>query len=463
MNKQSIQFLFFIFLLIVIACQNSNEISPPEFKSFPVKSISEIEVNDFVPSTECESCHPIHFEEWSHSMHALSIKDPVFLLKWEEEQNLHTDTGERFCIQCHSPISFVTGTYLDNIKTIEDMENSGIAEVIQEGIGCDFCHSITRASRGGNPNGVEIEDNLEATAEYNLYPGEGVKYGPIESPVETNYHTSEFNSLYRSSAVCLPCHNMTVRSVKAEMTFTEWNDEPEFQMTGIHCQECHMLSSTGKAAINGPDREIHSHTFVGVDLDLSQPAETSPQFDDVTTLLKDAVALEIDGLIENIDVGDTLEIPAVVISKTGHSLPSGVSFSREAWLELVVRINDNIIFSSGVVTSNTSPLDMSDVNLLLFTTYLLKNEAGDTTNFVSEAHGIIDNTLKAASQRSHVYKFKLLENMILGNSNGKIIIQLRMLFRSFKPGLLQAHSALLENLAIFEMASIVDTVYIQSP
>ena len=47
---------------------------------------------------------------------------------------------------------------------------------------------------------------------------------------------------------------------------------------------------------------------------------------------------------------------------------------------------------------------------------------------------------------------------------GLLDIQVRMLFRAFKPSLLKEdHPDLLENLPIFEMASIRDTVYIQNP
>ena len=67
----------------------------------------------------------------------------------------------------------------------------------------------------------------------------------------------------------------------------------------------------------------------------------------------------------------------------------------------------------------------------------------------------------ASSQKSHQYEFHLSEDKIPENSNGEIIIQLRMLFRSFKPHLLTEHPLLLENLPVFEMATLKDTVYIK--
>ncbi len=470
MNNKSTKTFYLFYCCIFIACQNREPAAPPpEFQSFPVKLASEIGVDDFRPASECQECHPQHHEEWSHSMHAFAMKDPVFLQGWENEQRIEPEKGERFCIQCHSPVAFVTGTYLNEIYSAEEMEELGVPEVIREGIGCDFCHSVTRPSKI-----VETPDNLEAVAEYNLYPGEGIKFGPIEpdSAMKSllsfygSPHEVENNSLFKSSQVCLPCHDMSVRGVGAEKTFTEWELATEFSMGNIHsCQECHMPLTTRKVVNNdeAPVRIVHRHTFVGVDLDLSKPAEDSPQFEDVTDLLEGAVTLEFDTLTDSINIGDVLTIPVVVTSKTGHSLPSGASFAREAWLEIVVNINDYILFESGLLPSNSTPLDSTDTDLLLFTTYLIGDTlTGKITSSVSQAHGIIDQSLKASEKKTHSYEFQLSADQIPENSNGIIAIQLRMLFRPFKPKLLLKHPVQLANLPIFEMSSILDTIYIKS-
>ena len=144
---------------------------------------------------------------------------------------------------------------------------------------------------------------------------------------------------------------------------------------------------------------------------------------------------------------------------TAHSLPSGVSFAREAWLEIVVADStNNVLFKSGTTTTNSSALDETDDNLLLFTSYLL-DESGDVTESVTDVHEIINNSLTAFSNRYYSYMIKTSDQYV-----GEINIQIRMLFRAFKPSLLQEeHSDLLENLPIFEMVSIRDTVYIQNP
>ena len=110
-------------------------------------------------------------------------------------------------------------------------------------------------------------------------------------------------------------------------------------------------------------------------------------------------------------------------------------------------------------------LDITDPSLLLFTSYLIGENPEDIVSSVSDAHDIINNTLTAFDRRTHFYRLEIPENM-----TGEIVIQLRMLFRSIKPSLIVAHPDcidnencdLLNNLPIFEMDSIIDTVYIQS-
>ena len=78
-----------------------------------------------------------------------------------------------------------------------------------------------------------------------------------------------------------------------------------------------------------------------------------------------------------------------------------------------------------------------------------------------ETYGIIDNNLLQGFATVPAYYNIAISNEMVG----LLDMQVRMLFRAFKPKLLQDHPDpdLLANLPIFEMASIRDTVYIQSP
>ena len=420
-----------------------------------VKS-TEYSIDDFEPAKDCKTCHEDHYNDWSNSMHAYAMKDPIFFSGWNIEQGKRHNTGERFCIQCHNPAAFVSGVNLAGFETAEELAASDYPEIIKEGIGCGICHSMTDLSQT-----IHTNNSIAASAVFKMNPGDGVFYGSIKNPQSNEYHESRYNPIFSRSEACLPCHDMTVRGVEAEITFSEWNRIPGLAMGNLlSCQECHMPLTTRPAATGGPDRLVHSHKFIGVDLDLSIAAEDNPQYEDVLELLQNSVMLEfgtpMDTLTETVVPGDSFMIPLTITSLTAHSLPSGVSFAREAWLEIIVTDStNNILFESGTTATNSSALDETDEDLLLFTSYLL-DEKGDVTESVTDVHELKNNSLTAFSKRYHSYTINTSDQYF-----GEINIQVRMLFRSFKPNALAAHPDLLQNISIFEMEILTKTVSAQ--
>ena len=198
------------------------------------------------------------------------------------------------------------------------------------------------------------------------------------------------------------------------------------------------------------------------DIDLKyDPIENSPLYESVNQMLQSAIELEFgynDILLpDTTKYGAMLNIPISITSITAHSIPSGTSFSREAWLEVIIMDkNLTIVYQSGLI-QETESLSLEDSTLILFTSYLL-DEQNDTTDSITETYGIIDNLLQGFNTVPAYYNFLISESLV-----DFLDIQVRMLFRAFKPHLLRIeHPELLEHLPVFEMASIRDTVYIQS-
>lgn len=456
--KSLFSLAFGILCILYTGCSESGANSDPEFQENIEKQYwldqygnidsTEISIDDFSPATDCKDCHESHYEEWNRSMHAYSMNDPVFYSGWKIEQDKRPDTGERFCIQCHNPVAFVSGyvpgEYIDGEISKDLLQNSSIPETIKEGIGCNFCHSFTALSKT-----ISTDDNVAAVAEYHLNPGENIFYGPIKNPAKNEYHESVYNPIYHQSEICLPCHNLTVRGVKAEITFSEWHDVTAGGMVNaLSCQSCHMPNLDGH----------HNHEFVGVDIDLTQDIPPdSLQYKSVKKLLQSSVLLEFGGSF----AGDTikmengiLSIPVTVKSLTAHSLPSGTSFAREAWLETIVKdAEENTIFSSGTIEGPTANLELSDTNLVLYTSNLLDSD-GNTTNSVTDAFDIVPQMLPGLSSQVHIYEISKDFSEI-----DQLSISVRMRFRAFKPFLLEGeHSDLLARQPVFDIAQI-DIVY----
>ena len=408
---------------------------------------TEFSLSDFKSSEECASCHEDHYNEWFSSMHSYTAHSPLFFSYKEQTVSNHPDVGDKFCIQCHNPIAYLTNTDLSEYQTVEEFQSSNLPPVIKEGISCDVCHTVTGLSQT-----VHTSNSGAASAQYRLYPGENIKFGSIEDPEFNGFHDSFYLPTYQVSEQCLPCHDLVVRGAEVEITFTEWNRIPGFSMFGgIPCQSCHM-----------PEKEdgTHDHGFIGADLDLNIPYMSNPEYEKVVNLMNAAVTMEFDvwgiQLPETINSGDSLLVPLTVESITAHNIPSGTSFNRDVWVELKVSSNNEIIYSSGLLQNNSEFLNYNDENLLSFKTYLL-DENGDTTRSVIDAHDIINNSLSPYAQR-----FKQYDIYIPDNISGEISVQARMLFRPFSPDfILNHHPSFIENLPIYEMFVINSIIEVE--
>ena len=136
-------------------------------------------------------------------------------------------------------------------------------------------------------------------------------------------------------------------------------------------------------------------------------------------------------------------------------MPSGTSFNRQAWLELIVTNNNNIIFESGKVINNEQ-LNFNDSDLLLFRSIILDNE-GNISNNVTDIEEINNYSLLAYSKREKYYDILIPSDLI-----GELFITARLLFRPFKPNfILEHHPEFINNLPVFEMASISDIIHIR--
>ena len=103
---------------IIISCQKINTSSNVD-PNFPSKQYvldefgqivtTEFSLSDFESPQTCQQCHPNHYNDWSLSMHAYSMTDSIFFRGWNKAKSDFENTGERFCIQCHSPAAFLPG------------------------------------------------------------------------------------------------------------------------------------------------------------------------------------------------------------------------------------------------------------------------------------------------------------------------------------------------------------------
>ncbi len=437
-------FILKLCIVFILSCKSNsiNEIS--QIQSFPYKSYhlddsgdilnTEIFSSDFQDSKDCAECHPNHYEEWNMSSHAHSSSSIFFQKRLADAVHEHEQSIERFCDQCHDPISVIS----------EKDENNSL---IHSGVTCDVCHTMTRKSS----TTIALPHQI-VTSQLFLNPGEGIKYGPLNSPNQNNYHESQFNPIYKQSESCLPCHDLKHENLETEITFTEWSRIPGMSMSGAFpCQQCHM-----------PEKEdgTHEHHFAGVDLSYELPPKEEPLYNKVLELLETAAQISfksnIEEIADSIAWSNYINIPVRIESLNGHHLPSGTSFNRECWVSIEVRDSDangELIYKNGILESTIELLNYYEKDLVLFTSFLITEE-GDTTQDVLKASQIINHSLPGLNIKYTDYRFKI------NNQIKSLWIKAKLNFRPIKPFIFDELPLLKQNIPIYTIDEIEKTIHI---
>lgn len=430
-------------LLLGLACERYSP-QEPEQSNQPADS-TEIFLDVFKTPEKCQTCHPNHYSEWQTSMHAYSFVDPIFFKLNSIGQTRSNNQLDQFCIKCHSPFA----TLLKEAPP--GFDPSQISELSKKGVQCDVCHTMKKFKRGKSVVSFYLDDT---------------RRGPITDPMPNSFHESEFDARYAQSNICSACHDVIAPSgERIEETSTEWDNSPYLAM-GLECQNCHMPTYSGQAAVGGPARDnLHRHYFVGVDIPLVPFPGRQNTIQMVDDLLKNSVTMTVD-LPAGIPANDDLEINVTINNdKTGHKVPSGNIFERQMWLEVTVTdpAADTIVYQSGNLDANQDLLNQhsefvangnipEDVDLTIFngTAY----DDGEETLFFWEADSVKNTAIPPFETRTAQYL------VTAPFSANELEINVRLRFRSFPPYLLRniGEENLIPNLEIFEMSTFNQTI-----
>lgn len=360
-------------------------------------------------------------------MHAYSMQDPVFFALNAREKAHSGEALGNFCVSCHSPIGMLTGA-TDNFT-----DPTLLPEVVQAGVTCETCHLANTFTAAHPTLGGQFELHVaDSTVADTIF-------GPMDQVVPNPFHLSIQDNNFDRSIVCMPCHNFERNGVTLEGTFREWQ-ESSFAVRK-ECQDCHMEEYTGQAAVEGPVRAgLHRHYFTGVDIAMTPFPDSDGQRARVEALLRDSANLIIVPLPGSIAAGDTLLLQTrVQNSETGHALPSGTTFEREMWLEIVVRdAGGDTVYVSGHLDANGdlhtehSEIDPNgDPDLMLWTKELVDPE-GDPETTIFRAIGATGQVIEAETTAMKDYRIRIPEG-----TQGPLSVSVRLLFRPFKPYVLR--------------------------
>ncbi|UCD57074.1 MAG: cytochrome c family protein [Candidatus Hydrogenedentota bacterium] len=294
---------------------------------------------EFLSPERCKTCHSEIYGQWKGSMHSNSWNDPFFQALMKVASKETGGLTDKLCLGCHTPVGVISGE-------IPPVDASNLSEVASMGVFCDFCHTVSKTKGVGN---------VPAISE----PGT-VKRGPFEDS-KSPFHRAEFSKLHTSPEFCGLCHNVShpLSGLPIEQTYSEWLMGP-YRSAGVPCQHCHMTppdpptaftKNPGKACILGPEREHWwTHQFVGGNAFITDLLGSKAHSNHARNRLKSAAAVQI-APPPNVVMPGLLEFKVKVSNiGCGHYLPTGLTETREMWLDVSVTDADGKeVYRSGAL------------------------------------------------------------------------------------------------------------------
>ncbi len=245
-------------------------------------------------AASCGSCHEAHYDAWRGSPHAGSAASPVLAAMLPDVEAAWGPLARQACESCHAP---------------------GHGE--DEGIGCLSCHAAT-----GN--------HAERDGDLAVDPARPLA-GPLADAEPTIAHRSRPGAFLASPSLCGTCHELTGPGLVDEPTLTEFRASPQ-AAAGETCASCHLPAEAPRRLSNDATRErpATSHRFVGFDPPWgAAPDEAAASAERTRTLLAQALTLTVERDEDGVTV-------AVTNTGAGHRVPTGATFLREIWVDVVV-------------------------------------------------------------------------------------------------------------------------------
>lgn len=253
---------------------------------------------------DCASCHTEQAQAFAGSAHARSDRSPVLEAMLPHVREAWGGAAADRCTRCHAP---------EHARLLGDRD----AEVH---VTCISCHAAV-GNRGAR-DGLLLVDPSAPLG------------GPFEDAVPTPAHASRQAPLLASATLCGTCHELTGPALFIEETLTE-HQQASAEEGDPRCISCHMprLDDGAIALDTHTSRPRRSHAFVGLDPPWGASEEAQRQAaNDATILLRNALSLS---LVET-DTGLELSVTNV---GARHSVPTGVAFLRDVWVD--VEIDDD--------------------------------------------------------------------------------------------------------------------------
>lgn len=294
-------------------------------------------LKDYSKNSTCIGCHKKIGHEWEGSMHALAMKDPIFLAVYKMGHKETKGLTDKLCAGCHSSPMVVSGH-----SAPHELDN--LDAPVQEGVSCVVCHSITGPNLG-------LTGNFPANGSFVTDPSGPIMAPHADRPCHKKGRETVKNELMTKSEFCANCHGAVhpLNGFVIEKTYEEWRGSV-YAAKGIQCQDCHMqpielaiqtaktmkkVANPGRVTKSAETRDhVYTHSFVGANVVVPKLLGHEKQAQLAEQLLKSAASLEMT-VPEKAAPGSEVKLQIKVNNETaGHNLPTSLVEVRQMWLDV---------------------------------------------------------------------------------------------------------------------------------
>lgn len=381
--------------------------------------------HELVPANECEYCHsfnnaPDAAEDplyspvftWRGSMMANAAVDPVFWAGVAVASQDAVDPGEtEACIRCHAPRAFLDGH--GDIIAVDQLE-----PLERVGVECEVCHRMVPDAPPGNA-GYTFDDTLLGGE----VPRRGPWVYPADGEIPAPPHATIPDTFIASSELCGTCHDVTTERERVDAdgvglgvnfneqrTYSEWANSALAQPGDDFrsCQDCHMPAvADAPGCRDNVNMYAHAegarrHDLLGANrFVIELLAEDAGVFDAVAfnhslsqldEFVRTSATLDVEAPA-SVHLGEGLaDLAVTVMNETGHKLPTGYSEGRIMWIEVVARLGETVVWSSGQWDAETQSLPR-DPQLRTYEGHAVEHQSGESFHLLRNNRWELDTRI----------------------------------------------------------------------
>lgn len=336
-----------------------------------------IPAEQFFPAARCAACHQDTHAAWSESLHRNAGREPFYTESVDLLRRARGNEATQHCESCHAPVALLSGALMSGTTPPP-------RALIEEGVTCTVCHSITTTRLEGTGSYTIRRPALLAREDGTPVPGDL----PDEEIMAdlAGHRRAVMRPLLREPEFCAACHKSVAtpelngyKMLRGFSVYDEWQQSGASRETvapyyrrekRVACNSCHMPAEQSARDLAAKKGVVASHRWPGANTatplfyGAQKQVELTMEFlrnkvlnVDIFSLTPAAtgeVVAPLDAKADNhvaLRAGEEVSVEVVVANrKAAHSFPPELRDMYEPWVEFeAIDAAGRTIFHSGFI------------------------------------------------------------------------------------------------------------------